>query len=777
MAELGIGLTVERKDALDKVHGTTKYTMDYSTPGLLHACILPSPHAHAKIKLIDTSLAETATGVRAVITGNAYPGLVGVLYEDRPLIAKDKARYHGEPVAIVVADTLYEARAAAKLIKVNYEQLPVVNSVSQAILPDAPLVHEDMVQYRILKTVFPLPNTNIANHIKIRKGDMNQGWTESDVIVEGTFSLPQGDHVALEQRNVRVAIKPDKKVIIHTSSQSPFIVRKFISRYFGLEEKDVTVHTPAVGGAFGGKAAIQLEFLGYLASQAVGGKEVKLANTREDDMLTSPVRIGLEAKIKLGATKTGILKAAEITYLVDCGAYSDMGVGITKSIGGDCTGPYKIENVHCDSKCVYTNHPYATSFRGFGHGEYTFAIERAMDLLAAQLKIDPLELRFKNAILPGDTSPTQVHLTQSKIGDLKKCLTVLKEKINWQEGQRIEQSNNKIRAKGIACLWKTPSTPTDALSSAIIIFNPNGSLNLSIGSVELGTGAQTILAQILAEKLRMDANKIQVNIEVDTGVNPTHWKTVASMTTFMVGRAILEAAEDAIQQLINIASIALRCPPSDLEVGYGKVFSKDNPEFFIEIKDIAAGFKYPNGNAIGGQIIGRGTFIMKHLSDPDQETGKGNPGTAWTVGAQGVEIEFDPHDCSYKILKAISVLDAGKIINPSTATGVVMGGMSMGLSLARSEGFLYNDQGIITNPQLRTYQVMHFGEEPAYQVYFVETPQIDAPYGARGIGEHGVIGMPGALANSLSVAAEVNLNELPLTPENIWRKRKEGVQS
>lgn len=772
-----VGLSIPRKDAADKVNGAVKYNIDFVSPTLLHAKMLTSPLAHARIKSINIANAAEMPGVKSIITGEAYKGLVGVLYEDRPILAQDKVRYHGEPIAVVVANTEYEAAEAVKAIEVEYEPLPVVNTTLEAIQTDSPLVHENMQQYRILKPNYPVIGTNIANKVKIRKGNMTKGWSESDVIIEEFFSLPQGDHVAMEQRNARAEIKSDGRVIIHTSSQSPFIVRKFISRYFGVEAGKVVVETPIVGGAFGGKAAIQLELIAYLATLSVGGQMVKLVNTREEDIRTSPVRIGLSAFVKLGASSDGNLKALEVKYLVDTGAYSDMGAGITKSIATDCTGPYRIDNVHCDSLCVYTNHPYTTSFRGFGHAEYTFAIERAMELLAAKLDMDPFELRLKNAIAPGDTSPTQVPLTSSKIGDLKTCLIKLKELIHWDEGQIIPVDKNKVRAKGIGCLWKTPSTPTNAISSATVTFNPDGSVNLGVGSAELGTGTKTILAQILAERLKMDVNKVHVTMAVNTHVSPMHWKTVASMTTYMEGRAVLEAADSVIKQLISIAAIALRYPPQDLEVANGRVSAIDDPNIYVDITQIDHGYKFPNGNTIGGQIIGHGSFAMKHLSELDKEMGKGTPGTAWTVGAQAVEVEFNTIDCSYRILRAVSVIDSGKTINPKAAEGVVAGGMSMGLGLAKSEGFIYSDDGLLLNANLRTYRVMHAGEEPEYVVKFIETPQLDAPYGARGLGEHGDIGMPAALANSLSAASGANLNQLPLSPEFIWKKRKEGQSS
>ncbi|MGE5676959.1 MAG: xanthine dehydrogenase family protein molybdopterin-binding subunit, partial [Pseudomonadota bacterium] len=678
--------------------------------------------------------------------------------------------------AVVIANNEYEAKKAAELVIVEYEPLPVVNTSGEAIKPDAPLIHEKLGEYRRLKHVFPEPGTNISNHVKIRKGDTGKAWAQCDVTVESSFSIPQSDHIAMEPRNVRCEIKPDGRVIIYTSSQAPFIVRKMISRYFNIDEGKVIVHTPAVGGAFGGKAAVQLEFIAYLSSYAVGGRMVSLVNTREEDMVSSPCKIGLEARIKLGSTMDGLIKAAEITYLVDGGAYSNMGVGITKSIATDCTGPYKIENVWCDAICVYTNHTFTTSFRGFGHMEYTYAIERIMDMLAEKLSIDPLELRIKNAICPGDTTPSLVGLTTSNIGNLKECLSKLKQAINWDGGKKVDMGNGKVRAKGIGCFWKTSSTPTDAVSGAIIIFNPDGSMNLNIGPVELGTGTNTILAQILAERMKWDINKIHVTMEVNTEVNPVHWKTVASMTTYMVGRAVLEAADDVIAQLKSVAAIVLRCPSSDLDVADGRVFIKADPNQHLDVTEIAYGYKYSNGNAIGGQIIGRGTFIMKHLTTIERDTGKGIPGPGWTVGAQAVEVEFDTKYCTYNILKAVTVLDAGKVINPKAAESIVMGGMNMGLSFATREYFAYDNEGRVQNNNLRTYKIMRFGETPEYMVSFIENPQIDAPYGARGIGEHGDLGMPAALGNSLSAACGTDLNHLPLSPESIWKARKEAAK-
>lgn len=773
---IAIGKSIQRKEAWDKVTGIARYTDDYIVPGILHAKIVTSPHAHAKIKSLDISEAVKAPGIHSVVTGSSFPILCGVVLEDRPPLAINKVRYFGEPVALVVANSEREAMHAVKLIKVEYEPLPVVNSPSDAIKNDAPIIHENLTQYKhAVKDVTPEPNTNIAERIKIRKGDMAKGWTESEVVIEAEFALPKSDHIAMETRNARAEIHADGQVIISSSTQAPFSVRNMISQYFGIELGKVTVKTPLVGGGFGGKAPVQIEILAYMASKSVGGKIVKIANSREEDIVTSPCRLGLEAKIKLGASKDGILKAAEMTYLVDTGAYTDIGPRLAKSIAVGCTGPYNIENVCCDSLCVYTNHPYATSFRGFGHASYSFCIERMLDKLAFTLGIDPFELRIKNAITPGKRTPTQVVTTLSNIGTLTACLEKLKESINWDEGMRIDLGNNKIRAKGISCFWKTSDSPTDSVSGILLTFNSDGSINLNSGAVEMGPGMKTTLAQILAEKMKIDINRIHVKLEVDTQISPEHWKTVASMTTYMAGRATIRAAEDLIKQLRSLAAVAMRCPPEDLIVAEEKVYLKQDPNIYISFKDLVHGYKYPNGNAIEGQILGRGSFIMSHITDLDKESGKGKPGPSWAVGAQGVEVEFDTKDFTYRFIKAATVIDAGKVLNPKTARGLITGGMCMGLGLASREAFSYDTVGKVLTTSLRTYKVMHIGEEPEYIVDFIETPQIDAPYGARGIAEHGIIGIPAALANALSSAAQVDLDQIPITPEYIWTTKTGGI--
>ncbi|OMP66347.1 xanthine dehydrogenase family protein molybdopterin-binding subunit [Domibacillus epiphyticus] len=766
-----IGKSVARKDAWEKVTGQAKYTGDSQEGDMLYVEKVISPYGHALIKKIDLSRARQLAGVKAVITGGNLP-LTGEEIRDRYPIAYKRVRYHGEVVALVVADTPKRARQAADTIHITYAPLPVINTPRQALDPKAPLIHEDLGQYKKISKVYPEQGTNIANRTKIRKGNMLKGWSESDVVVEESYSLRPSDHAAMETRCALASIRADGKVFITSSSQAPFMIKRLISEYFGIDIGDVIVTTPLVGGGYGGKASVQLELLAYIASRASGGRLVKVQNTREEDMLTSPCHIGLDATIKLGCSQKGKLKAVKILYLWDGGAYSDKAVSLSRAGAVDCTGPYQIENVSCDSLCMYTNHPYASPYRGYSHSEVLFAFERTMDSLANKLGMDPLELRRMNAILPGHTTPTQVLLNSSSVGNLPACIHRLKKLMEWEKGQRIDLGNFKVKAKGISCVWKTSTIDTNASSGVILIFNPDGSVNLVSGVIEIGTGSKTILAQIVSERLKINLEKVKVQMKVNTQSTPEHWKTVASRGTFMAGRAALQAADDAISQLKHLASCVLRAPVEDFEIGGERVFLRDDPSKGLSYKELAYGYTYPNGNAIGGQIIGRGHYVLRHLTPLNPETGAGKPGPEWTVGAQGVEVELDTREYTYRITKSISVIDAGKVMNPKMAEGQITGAMSMGLAFGGRETFYFDDLGRVMNPQLRTYRPLRYGENPEYVCEFIETPQKDSPYGLRGLGEHGLLGMPAALGNSLSLAAGVHLNELPLLPELIWRKRK-----
>ncbi|WP_352418794.1 xanthine dehydrogenase family protein molybdopterin-binding subunit [Proteiniborus sp.] len=770
-----IGQNHLRIEGEDKIRGTLKYVNDINPPGLLHAALKTSPHAHAKIISIDTEEARKSSGVRAVVTGEELPYVVGLYLGDKYPLARGKVRHYGEAVAAVIADSEAEAKEALDLIKIVYEQLTPVLSVDEALKEDALLVHKELGEYQHISAIHPEPGTNVANRTKIRKGNIAKGFEESDYIIEDEFSFPQGDHVAMETRAAIAEIKGDGQIMITSTSQAPFVVRSLMSEFFKIPTGKITVKAPPIGGGFGGKAGIQLEALAYLLSKAVGGRPVKLVNTREQDLTGSPGRIGFKGEVKMGCTKDGEIKSLELLYKFDAGAYSDYSVNISRAAAIACTGPYRVPNVSCDSLCVYTNHPFTNAFRGFGHVELAFAIERALDVMAEKLSMDPAELRRLNAIKEGDTSPTG-SLMDKNTGNLVECIDRVKKFLDWDEGTYIKVDENKVRAKSLTCLWKAPAMPTNTDAGAIITFNEDASINLHCSIVEIGQATKTGLAQILAEKFKVGLDKIHLSHEVNTKVSPHDWATAASRGLFMAGRAVIEAADDALRQIKDTASQVLRCPPEDLEVAGERVFIKDEPHIGLLLKDVILGYVYENGNAIKGQVIGRGRYIARRLSGIDKETGEGHPALEWTLGAEGVEVELDLRDYSYKILKSACVMDVGKIINPKIARGQIVGGMAMGLSFASNEAFIFNSRGQVSNDDLRSFKIMRYGEEPEYFVDYVETPQGDGPFGARGIGEQSIIGMPSALANALSRALGVQLKTLPLTPENLWKAKKEVVR-
>ncbi len=700
------------------------------------------------------------------MTGADFPIQLGLYLGDKTPLACGKVRHFGEPIAAVIADTAHQAEAAVSLIKVAFTPLPVVHDVREALAPGAPLIHDKMETYAHIPAILPEPGSNVANRTRIRKGDVERGFAGADVVVEQEFSFPPGDHVAMEPRAAIAEILADGSIVIRSSTQAPFVVRSLMSIFFKIPPGKIVIIAPPIGGGFGGKAGIQLEGLAYLLSKSVGGKPVRVVNSREQDIVSSPGHIGLESKVKIGATKDGTLVAMDLLHLFDSGAYADYAVNVSRAGAIACTGPYRVPNVRADSLCVYTNHPFATAYRGFGH-EVIIAIERALDVLAAKLGMDPAELRIRNAIRPGDTSPTQ-SLMDSNTGDLPECIRRAAKMIHWDQGTRMELGGSKVRAKGIGCFWKAPAMPTNADAGAVLTFNEDGSMNLSSGILEIGAGTYSSVAQILAERFKDDPENVHINWEVHTSHSPHDWATAASRSLFMAGCAALAAADDAIRQIKHIACAPLQCAEEELEVAGGRVYVRDDPGRGLPLSKVVLGYQYPDGKSIGGQVIGRGNYIAHALTGIDAETGEGNPALEWTLGAEAVEVEVDLTDGSFQVLKAVCAMDVGKVINPQLARGNVVGAMAMALGFATTEGFVFDEEACPLNFQLRDFKVPRFGEEPEYDVSFVETPQADGPFGARGLGEQGVLGIPGAVANAIARAIGRPINSLPITPERIW---------
>lgn len=758
-----------RLDAPLKVSGQAHYTADINTPPQLYAAYAVSGVAHGVLHAVHAKEAMGVPGVLAVLCGTADLPLTGALLEDRPILATGRVRYAGEPIALVVAESRHAAEAGVQRISADITPLPIVSDTAQAVQAGAPLVHPNLAAYpKLAEDVYPQPGTNIASSYRISKGNIEAAFAGCAAVVERAYHLPQTDHAALEPRCTAALFLADGTLKIRSSTQAPYTVRSLVAKMLDLELGKVEVEAPFVGGGFGGKAPVFLEYLAALAAKHFPGKTVKLENSRPQDMASAPGRLALDAALRIGADAKGNILAAKMEYLLDCGAYCDISPNMAKAIATDCSGLYRIENLECNSFCVYTNHTYATSFRGFAHESYTFCLERTLDELANALGMDKLQLRAQNAIAPGDLTPTQVKVNLSNTGNVKACIGRLGALLDWPAGERAALANGCVRAKGLSLLWKTPNPKTNASAGAVLTFNSDGSANLNVGVVEMGNGGKESLAMLAAQRLRMAANRVYVSFPVQTRHTPEYWKTVASLSSFLAGKAVLAACDDALAQLFRQAAIVLECAQTDLDYGEEKVFFKGEPAFCVGYQDLVCGVTLSGGNAVGEQIIGRGSHVMRHVGPLEQDTGKGKTGHSWTVGAQGVEVEYDPRDHSYRLLRACTVMDIGCVQDFDAAAAMVRGGMSMGLSLARNEECIYDAQARPLTSSLRNYELLRIGEEPAYTVDFVTTPQLDAPEGMRGFSEHGIIGMPAALGNALSLAAGVSLSMLPLTPESIW---------
>ncbi|HOL01752.1 MAG TPA: xanthine dehydrogenase family protein molybdopterin-binding subunit [Bacillota bacterium] len=776
--EAYIGVGVRRNDALGKVTGAARYAGDLKFPGMLYVKLLRSPYAHARIVRIDTSKAQELPGVKAVVTGKDFPYRMGLYLKDRTPYAIDKVRYYGEPVAGVAAESVEVAEKALELIEVEYEELPCVLDIREAIKPDACLVHPDLHTYEIGPAFYPVPHTNISNHFRIRKGDLEKGFAEADLIVEGEYWVPHIQHSPIEPHAAIALYDHNCKLTMWASSQSPFAMRSILSQSLGIPMNKVRVIAPYVGGGFGGKAGLNVEATLVPLAMKCKGRPVKLVCTREEEFRDTFVRQGMLCRLKTGVKRNGRITAQEFEMYWDAGAYTEYGVNVTRAAGYSSSGVYDIPNMKTDSYCVYTNKPVGGPLRGFGHGENHWAMEQHIDRIAHELGMDPVEVRRVNLQRDGSTNATGQVLRNPGI---EQCLEKAVELIGWEEVTGpgvVKPGTKKVRAKGIACMTKAPAMPNDAASSALIKVNDDGTVYLSIGAQELGQGSFTALAQIAANELGVRYEDVKV-LPVDTDTSAYEWQTVASRITFSCGRAVMAAAQDARRQVLDHASKYFGVPVEDIDIADSMVFVKSDPKRSVHIGQLSLGVTLPDYSGYGGPIIGRGKFIPEGISAMDPETGQSEkPVANWTYGAQAVEIELDVETGKIDVLKVVAVYDAGRVINPITASTQVEGGVVQGISIGLLEELKFDEQGKLLNPSYIDYKISTAADIPReLLVDFVEVPQEDGPYGARGIGEHVMVPTPPAIANALYHAAGIRLTTLPMTSEKVYWALKERASA
>lgn len=792
MDELSVvGRSIPRKDAVEKVTGSTKFVDDlHFGPNTLIVKVLRSPHAHALIKAVDASMAEALPGVRAVITGKEYPNQMGLYLADRTVYAVNRVRFVGEPVAAVAAVDVATAEEALSLIHVEYELLPgVFDPVSGAkaaavkihaqpsrtdqwwqglsciktdMSSDPSLLHENLCGYTCAPFIFPVPGTNISNHFKLRKGNLVDGFAKADFIVENAYAIPHIQHVPIEPHASVAYCDQAGKVTLWVSSQSPNAIRKMIANAFDLPMNKLRIIAPPVGGGFGGKAGLTCEALVVPLALKLPGYYCKLVLTREEVFQCTFVRQGLVARIKTGATADGRLVAQEADLYWDGGAYTEYGVNITRSGGYCASGPYEIPNIKVDSYCVYTNHPVGGPMRGFGMPEIHWGIEQQMDILAEALGIDSLKLRQINALQEGRPAAFGGPMLDATLPDTLNAIA----KTHWATPKPAPSAPHKVVGRGLACMFKAPSMPPNAQSSAIIKFNEDATVHVLTTAVDIGQGALTSLAQIAAEELGIPVEWVTV-LTPDTDYTPYEWQTVASRITYSCGNAVKRAASDAKQQLLALGSIIFGVAIDLIDIKDGYIFSKFNPFKKLPLSDIVMGYLMPNG-AVGGPVIGRGAFIPSGLTGLDQETGQGErPAVFFTFGTQAADIEVDTQTGEIKVLKVTAAYEVGKVVNPALCKGQVQGGIVQGLSSALYENLMFRD-GKPLNNDFVDYKIAASTDTPEMEVILLETgPQMDGPYGAKAIAEPAMVPTASAIANALYNALGIRIFELPLTADKV----------
>lgn len=754
-----VGKNFLRTDGFEKVTGEAQFTPDFKFAGLLTAKIIRSPHAHARIKKIDISAAEKIAGVKKIVTGYGCNKRIELITGDQPPIAVEKVRFVGEPVAAVIAEDEEIATYASSLVKIEYEPLPAVFDVYDALKKDAPLVH-------------PAGGTNIFHHYKLKKGTVEKGFQTCDLILENDFSIPHISHTQLETHSCVALWKKEGFIEMTSSTQSPFVIREVLSKMFNLPHSKIRVHVPYVGGGFGGKSDVTIEPLVAYISQFVPGFPVRLVLSREEAFCGSLLGRGMKGKIKTGVKKDGKIVAVEIQMYFNSGAYADYCLPVVCGGGQNACGPYMIDNIKVDAYGVYTNLPFVGAFRGYGHPEGNWLTERQLDIIAKKLGIDPVQIRLKNCWKPGGTNQIG-QIIKKHNGRLDVCIKKAAAAIEWDKDRKVVRGN-KIIAKGLACFMKSPVMTTNAASCALVKFAPDGSINLSMGTIDYGQGALTALSQICAERIQLPFEKIHMSRETDTQFSPYEWQTVASRGTWSVGNAIVAACDDAIEKIKQNAVYVFKTPAKNLVYEKGFVFIKNNRKKKIPIEQLIHGYMFEDGHTEGGPVVGYGYF-MPNIQNADKETGQGRCVGEWTGGCQSVIIEIDTETGVITPIKMVTAIDAGKIVNPKLARGQLVGAMVQALGSAIYEGIIYSDKGKMRSDHFTDYKIPT--PEDVFncdmEVIFIETPEEGGPFGARSLAEHPVVALPSAIGNAVQNGTGIDFFELPITSDKLLIKLKE----
>jgi selenium-dependent xanthine dehydrogenase len=745
-----IGRSYPRPDAVAKVTGAAKFADDYVFPGMLHGATLRAEHPHARILAIDTSQAKALPGVHAVLTHTDVPGRNrhGLVYFDWPVLCDDKVRYLGDAVAIVAADAPAIARQALALIQVEYEPLPTVASAEQAREPGTAVVHEEW------GPTADGGGGNLLKHIKVRHGDVEQGFAQADVVVEREYRTPAYDHLFMEPEcsiGVPAGYDADHtKLTVYVGSQIPYADRAQMAAALGLPDDQVRIIGTLIGGGFGGKEDIMGQIHAALLAQATG-RPVKILYDRDESLLAHPKRHATVIRIKTGAKRDGTLTAVQAELVGDAGAYASLSTHVLTRATTHATGPYQVPHAKIDCYAMYTNNPPAGAFRGFGVTQSAFAVESNMDILAHELGIDPFELRRKNALRVGAETATGQVLRES-VG-LLDC-------IDWVQARVQELANtpspipNLQTAWGTACAYKNTGLGggADDAAAAEIELYPEGVVEVRASSADLGQGLTTVVAQCAAEELGLPMDRVRVLLS-DTDLSPDGGPTTASRQTYVTGNAARLAAATLRQRLTRVAAEQWDVPPETIR--------------FEESEMRAEGHAAPLGQAVEW-LAAEGQeprLIYRYAAPQTQPLGTGGDmHFAFGFSAQAAQVAVDPASGKVQVLRVVAAADGGRALNPQALLGQIEGGIVMGIGTALTEEFVI-ENGIPQTRHWQDYKAPLIGDMPEMDIHLAEHPTADGPYGAKGVGELPSIPTAPAICNAIYNATGVRVFKLPVRLE------------
>jgi CO/xanthine dehydrogenase Mo-binding subunit len=743
-----VGLSVERVDARDKLAGKAEFTGDLRPPFMLFGAVLRSPFAHAEIESIDTSEAEQLEGVVAVLTARDLEdidGYYGHALKDRPILAIDKVRFVGEPVAVVAATTWSIAEEALSYIDVRYRELKVAASLDAALAPDAPLIHEGPQRPGFAHGLGTLPDRvgNICYQYGFARGNLDEVFASAAEVVEGEYVFPAVYQYSMETHTT-IAHHKGNEIILWSSCQHPFLVRQEVSELFGVSLDNVQVIVPFLGGGFGAKSYTKMEPIAVAISRKAG-RPVRILNRVDESMVTTR-RHNMKCRMRTAVAADGQLLAREVDMWFDTGAYADNGPRVTATAGDAGPGPYRWSAVEVRAKCVYTNTGPAGSYRAFGATHVQWIGESQIDELARRIGIDRVEIRRKNLLLRGEeVRPGAKPMDADLIGDLDKAAAALDWGVPRPKGRGVGVSVGLLAAGA------------HPVSTATVRLGPDGGVSVLVGTTEVGQGARTVMAQIAAEVLTIPSSRVVVQ-GADTKYTPYDRSTGASRSTTVAGKAVEEAALDVLDALLETASLTLGVTREELWAADGTIGHGEQSLTFEELVQRRFGYS-------GGELIGHGRI------QPRGGSGSFAEGPVfWEICIAGAEVEVDFETGVLTVLRTSSVADVGRAINPQLIERQDEGGTLQGIGNALFEEMRYTDNGLLLNDTLLDYRIPSFEDLPAVMsCAIVENEDGPGPFGAKGCGEGVLAAMPAAIVNALADAG-VYMNELPLTPERVWRQ-------